>query len=121
MSDTFYADMAEVNRLAEDMGKIPRELLPQVRIITQKVCADTKRDAQAFAPVDTGTLRSSITYETHQNKDSVWGEVGPTVNYGAYVEFGTSQHGPAAYMGPALDRNAHLFEKALGQVKAVQL
>lgn len=121
MSDTFYADMAEINRLAKDMGQIPAELRPQVRVITQKTCADTNRDAQAFAPVDTGNLRNSITYETHETRDGVWGEVGPTASYGAYVEFGTSEHAPAAYMGPALDRNGFAYEQALGQVKAVDL
>lgn len=121
MSDTFYADMAEINRLAKDMGDTSRELLPQVRVITQKTCADTKRDAQAFAPVDTGNLRNSITYETHETTTGVWGEVGPTAAYGAYVEYGTSERAPAAYMGPALDRNGFAYEKALGQVRAVDL
>lgn len=105
-------DVSELNRLAADLGKLGPEVTAGSRVIVQKACADTKRDGQAFAPVDTGFLRSSIGYETHDTKTGAWGEVGPTAEYGGYVEDGTSVMAPHAYMGPAFDRHAGEFVKA---------
>ena len=114
-------DVSQMNKLSADLRGVPREVMPQVRRVVQKVCTDTKRDAQAFAPVDTGNLRSSITYETREAATSVVGEVGPTASYGAYVEFGTSRMAPHAYMGPAFDRNASAFQSAMDHIKAANL
>jgi HK97 gp10 family phage protein len=113
MGGTFEMDMAELNQLSADLGKAAEGLLPRARVVIQKSAADIKRDAQAFAPVDTGNLRSSISYETRELSKAVVAEIGPTASYGAYVEYGTSRQAPQAYMGPALDRNGHLFEKAI--------
>lgn len=116
MSDQFRLDMAQLNTLATDLGRIANEALPLAKLVVQKSAADIKRDAQAFAPVDTGNLRSSIGYETEMAPNSVGAEVGPSAAYGAFVEFGTSQHAPAAYMGPAFDRHAGEFEQAMGAI-----
>lgn len=113
-------DASEANRFAVDIVKSAAVLLPLARIVVQKSCADTKRDAQAVAPVDTGNLRSSIGYETHATKAGAWGEVGPSANYGAYVEDGTSRMAPQSYMGPASDRNIPLYIKAC-EALAVQV
>lgn len=109
-------DVSDLNKLSADLGRAGPAILPLARIVIQKSAADIKRDAQAFAPVDTGNLRSSIGYETRELTGAVAAEIGPTAAYGAFVEFGTSRMGPHAYMGPALDRNGHLFEKAMQQV-----
>ena len=46
-------------------------------------------EATILAPTNTGTLRKSITTEVDQRPPfALWVEVGPTVNYGRYVEFG---------------------------------
>ena len=105
-------DVSALNKLAADLGKLGPTAIAGARLIVQKSCADTKRDAQAFAPVDTGNLRSSIGYETHETKAGAWGVVGPTADYGAFVEDGTSRMAPHAYMGPAFDRNQPAFVKA---------
>lgn len=109
-------DLAQMNRLLADMTAAPREAEGQVRVVVQKGAADIKRDAKIFAPVDTGNLRSSIGYETRITGDAVEAEIGPTVDYGHYVELGTTKMAPAAYMGPAFDRNAPMVEDALGQI-----
>lgn len=109
-------DFSDLNRLAVDMSGADRETLPAMRAVLQKGSADIKRDAQALAPVDTGNLRSSITYETHQLVSSVRAEIGPTADYGVYVELGTSTQAPQPYMGPAFDRNAPAIEAAAAQI-----
>lgn len=109
-------DLTQMNKLEADMAAAPRELDGLVRAVMQKGAADIKRDAKIFAPVDTGNLRASIGYETKVSAGSVEAEIGPTAEYGHYVELGTTTMAPHAYMGPAFDRHAHLVEDALGQI-----
>lgn len=109
-------DFSELNTLSATLANASRNALPLVRAATQKTAADIKRDAQAFAPVDTGNLRNSIAYETRELTDSVVGEIYATASYAAFVEFGTSRMAPHAYLGPALDRHAFEFEKAMNQI-----
>jgi hypothetical protein len=52
--------------------------------------------------IDTGTLRSSITYEV--DEDKLVGYVGSNLKdppYGAYLEFGTSRMKPRPWLKPA--------------------
>ena len=109
-------DASELNSLSASLGRLGRDALPLARVAVQKTAADIKADAQAFAPVDTGNLRSSITYETRELAGSVVGEIGPTAAYGVHVEFGTSVMAPHAFMGPAFDRRAHTLASALAQI-----
>lgn len=109
-------EISGVDAIVADFTKFAAEMLPAVRVVTQKTCADTKADAQALSPVDTGFLRASIGYETKALATAVVGEVGPTAAYGEYVEDGTSRMSPQPYMGPAFDRRAPEFEAALGLV-----
>ncbi len=48
-------------------------------------------DAKANCPVDTGYLRNSISVSTDGNS----AVIGPSAEYGIYVEFGTGAHGDA--------------------------
>lgn len=109
-------DVADFNRLAADLREAgPKGRLAAARA-TEKSIRDIERDAKAFAPVDTGNLRGSITSETEITGSSIRGEVGPTASYGAYVEFGTSRMAPHAYLGPAFDRHAGKWHDALEQI-----
>ncbi len=110
------SNFGELDALIADMTAVPRELDGLVRTVVQKAAADIKADAQLMAPVDTGNLRSSITYETQVGADAVTGEIGPTANYGVYVELGTVKMAPQPYLGPAFDRHSDAFEGALGQI-----
>lgn len=110
-------DFSELYAFGAHLEDVSREALPLARAAIQKTAADIKREAQAFAPVgETGNLRSSITYETKSLASSVEAEIGPSVHYGHYVEYGTSRMAPRAYLGPAFDRNVGQFEQALGQI-----
>lgn len=111
-------DASDMLKLSRDLSAAGRELVPIARTIIQKGVQDIKRDAQTAAPVDTGFLKGSITYETRVLSTSVVGEVGPSAEYGAFVEYGTSRSGPQPYMGPAFARHAPLIEAALDQAIA---
>lgn len=103
------ADFSQTTRLAADLGKVGPRVVKQVRQAVELATRGTEREAKMFAPVDTGTLRNSITSDLR----GLTGTVGPTVEYGAHVEYGTSRMAPHAYMGPAFDRNAAVFMQAL--------
>lgn len=87
--------------------------IKESRIAVERAVVGGVRDAKAFAPVDTGALRNSISSEVHYSAGSTTGEFGPTVHYGEFVEDGTSRMAPRAYVGPAFDRNTPPFVSAM--------
>jgi len=54
--------------------------------------------------IDTGLLRASIQHEVLKSRDRVTGRAGTNVDYGRYLELGTSRMAPRPYLRPALDR-----------------
>ena len=105
-----------LRKLSADLKGESKRVGARGALVVRKTAAAITRDARLMAPVDTGNLRASIGYETRELTASVEAEIGPTASYAAFVEFGTSRMAPHAYMGPALDRNGHLFEKAMADV-----
>lgn len=110
MADGF--DVSALNALTLEVGALTETGLRLAGVALAKTAADIEADAKAFVPVDTGNLRASIS----RTVDGLTAEIGPTANYGAYVEFGTSRQAPAAYMGPAFDRHAGQLEQALARL-----
>ena len=113
------ADYAEPHRkLARDLhsaaGRVGRDMANVIR----KGAADIQRDAKILAPVDTGNLRNSIsttiTGDGRTNRMSA--EIGPTANYGIYLEFGTSKMRAQPYLFPATDRHEPAILAAMEQV-----
>ncbi|NUS58673.1 MAG: hypothetical protein HOV66_28050 [Streptomycetaceae bacterium] len=136
-----HFDTSEVRRLAVDLSHAPAEVRRRAPVVIRKGLHDIERDGKVLAPVDTGNLEGSIS--TDVDGDGLGGVVGPTADYGAYVEYGTEPHvirahggylkftiggrtvfvrqvnhpgtAPQPYMGPAFDRNVPGVERALGQ------
>ena len=99
----------ELNSIAADLRKAG--FLAQWRAgqVVAKAAYDVEGIAKGFCPVDTGFLRSSIGVDLALFS----AVIGPTANYGPYVEFGTSRMAPAAFMGPALDQVTPEFVAAI--------
>lgn len=102
-------DASEWNQLAADLGKAGPKMQKRGQDVLTKVLADGTREAQAFAPVDTGNLRNSISWE----RRGLAGEFGATADYALYVEEGTSRMAPHAFVGPAFDRQQPVFMTAI--------
>lgn len=109
-------DGSAMRRLSRDLRSAGDKAGPLVSLVVRKAALDTERDAKTAAPVDTGNLRSSITTDVTDTGTSVSAEVGPTANYGLFVEVGTSRMAAQPFMGPALDRNGPLMERAFDQI-----
>lgn len=77
--------------------------------IAGKYARRIERYAKTLAPVDTGTLRDSISAE--EVGPGVW-VVGPEVPYAHILEFGSVYQPPQPYMLPALDRYEPQFIEA---------
>lgn len=69
-------------------------------------------DAKVNAPVDTGNLVNSISTDL----SGMTAEIGPTAEYGVYVELGTSRMAGQPFMAPAFDRRVPEYVNALSQI-----
>jgi HK97 gp10 family phage protein len=67
-----------------------------------KLTVRVDRGAKRLAPVDTGRLRSSITWEMGQEGTVIVGRVGTNVHYAPYLEFGTRRMRARPFLRPAL-------------------
>jgi HK97 gp10 family phage protein len=83
------------NRLPE----ITAAIKPAVVAEVSKSALQIQARAQALSPVLTGTLRRSI--HTIIENGGLRGIVGPSVEYGKFVEFGTRFQPARPYMRPA--------------------
>lgn len=107
-------DSPEVKRLAFDLSRAPERTRRMAGRVVRRTVSAIERDSKLLAPVDTGFLKNSISSDV--DEAGLSGEVGPTANYGGYVEEGTSRMSPQPYMRPAAEKNEPGFERAMGQV-----
>lgn len=89
-----------------------RDALPEQieqALIAIGLTAETyaKRDC----PVDTGRLRNSITHA--YDDDSAY--IGTNVEYGKYVELGTSRMAARPYLGPAATQHSEEYKNIAKQ------
>lgn len=106
-------DFGELNALAADLRKVGPRAQMKARQVVRKAAHDVEASAKRRAPVDTGTLRNSI---STSSTGPFSAEVGPTVAYGVYLEHGTSKMAPRPYMSPALDEVTPAFVAAIEQL-----
>lgn len=106
MSDDFASLTADLKNAGDKAQKMAGDAVA-------KTAADITNDAKVFAPVRTGNLKGSIGYDLMQDSGGVGAEIGPTASYGIHQEHGTSVMAPQPFLGPAFDRRAPDFEKAM--------
>lgn len=108
-------DASELNALGTRVTRAGAALGPQIKNVVSKSALDVKADAAGAAPVDTGALRSSITVTSEGGgAGSTSASISPGVNYGIYVELGTSRMAAQPYLFPALERRSEPFLQAVG-------
>ena len=112
------ADARQLAQLGEDLSNTSRHVKPQARSAVLKTARDIEADAKHMAPYKTGNLLSSITTEVTDVASLVEAVIGPTAEYGSFVEFGTSRQSPQPYLGPAADNRLPSLEGALAEIGA---
>lgn len=102
-------------RFAADIRGEARKVGARGAAVMRATAARIEADAKLAAPVDTGNLRSSIssTASGDVRTGEISIEVGPTADYGIYVELGTSRARAQPYLFPAADRHEDAFYKAM--------
>ena len=109
----------QLRRLSADIARAAKTTGARAQIVVRKTAYDIERTAKNKVPVDTGNLKGSIGHSDARSvgrSGTLAIEIGPTANYGAYVELGTSRMAPQPYMGPAADLHAPAFEQAMQQI-----
>lgn len=106
-------DTGELGSLAVDLGRAGAQATAKASRAIRKGAFDIEAAAKAIAPVDTGALRASIGVTT---SGPLTAAIGPTVDYAAYVEFGTRRMRAQPYMQPAADKVLPSVETALAQL-----
>lgn len=107
-------DASEIEALAYDLRAAGEAAGERASLVVRKTAFDIEADGKAFAPFDTGYLRSSIGSEF--DGDRLGAAIGPAASYGAHLEYGTSTMAPHAFMGPAFDRHSGEFVAAMEQL-----
>lgn len=80
-----------VNINLNDMSEEVRSALKQQIVLSlQAIGMEAEGYAKDECPVDTGTLRNSISFEVIDDEQAVY--VGTNVEYGVYVEYGDKAH-----------------------------
>lgn len=93
MANTWKLDTRELDRLAKSLDANREEVLLAVGL-------EVENGAKVRSPVRTGALRNSIATERVDEKTV---RVGPGVEYGVWVELGTSRMVARPYLFPAVD------------------
>lgn len=106
-------DASEIFTLATELKGSGTKAKQMAGAAVQKTAADIAADAKSIAPVDTGNLKGSIGVT---RLDRLEAEVGPTAEYGIYLELGTSRMAAQPFMGPATDRRVPGFVQAMEQI-----
>ena len=106
----------EVNQLAHDLAAAPLKAQRRATTALGKAVKDIEATAKTLAPVDTGFLRPSISSDVTVQGTTIRGEVGPTANYGAYVEGGTRRQRAQPYLRPATDMIVPRYEDAVAKI-----
>lgn len=115
MASVWFEGVEELTTLSRDLGKASAHTVTAAAKVVRKTALDIERDAKALVPVDTGNLMNSI---TTTRTGVLSAEIGPTANYGSFVEWGTARMAPQPYMGPATDRNEQPFIRAVEDLAA---
>ena len=85
-----------------------------VKTVIKKNGSRLQQSAQGKAPVDTGTLKRSITLEI--TDAGMTAESEATVHYAGYVEYGTRFMNAQPYMRPALEEVGKKFKSDMSKL-----
>jgi HK97 gp10 family phage protein len=112
------ANITSVEGVYLELQNASKSVIERAKVAIKKTALDIEANAKAIAPVDTGNLKNSIGHSDLRmlSAAQMSVEIGPTAEYGQYVELGTSTQAPQAYMGPSLDRYEPTFAKAVEQL-----
>ena len=94
-----------------------REVENKVNAVRKIAAFAVERKGKEKSPVDTGANRDSIfVAEVEDVGGAPAYRVGPTTEYGPFLEFGTSKMIARPYMVPALESESPRLQEAIAQI-----
>lgn len=99
-------------KMENDLSALMEEAaFSQIETALEKVGLMAERNAKLACPVDTGRLRNSISH-TH-DKNTAY--IGTNVEYGPYVEMGTTNTKAQPYLKPAIADHIQEYKSIIEQ------
>ncbi|MEA4926306.1 MAG: HK97 gp10 family phage protein [Syntrophomonadaceae bacterium] len=89
---------------------IINDVMARRKRAVEEVCLIVEADAKLLAPVDTGTLKRSITHRVESDDKKTVGSVGSNIEYAYWAE----RHSP--YLEPAVDQNNQIIINKIKEV-----
>lgn len=100
MVDARVEGLEESRRALERVLRREAAAIPgALELVGEQAVTEVRR----FAPVRTGTLRRSYTYEVGSEGRSAWVEISSNVVYAPYQEFGTSRIVGTPHLRPGIE------------------
>jgi HK97 gp10 family phage protein len=109
----------DVNTIAVQLHRKSRRVGAQGAVVLRAAALRVEATAKLFAPVDTGHLKSTIgppVYSGDGRGGGMEAAISATAAYARFVEWGTRNMAPRAFMGPALDRVGPEFAGAVAAI-----
>lgn len=97
VSDFQLDDKAFIAGLKDQMSKL--KLRTESDLL--RLGIDVERKAKQLCPVKTGRLRSSISHKQGRDSRGPYVDIGTSVKYGPFIEFGTSRMAAQPFLRPA--------------------
>lgn len=98
----------DLTTLARDFGTVNARLHRGLRTVIRATGFEAEGVMKAEEPVDTGAMRNSTRAVFHPSGEEV--NVGPTVNYAAFVAYGTRRQRPNPFDLRTVERVGPSFE-----------
>jgi HK97 gp10 family phage protein len=95
------------------MRNLPGNLRKAGADLVKRTAAAIEGQAKVLCPVDTGALRNSIMVT---EKGEMSAEVGPHMEYGGYIEWGTVHMAAQPYLTPAAEGARPAWEAGLREL-----
>lgn len=105
--------LTTVQVLSNRLPQIAAGLRPKASQIVRRTALSIEAGAKRVVPVDTGNLKNSLQTQMVSDLEA---EVGTVVEYGPYVEFGTSRQPAQPYLGPAAEAERGPFRQAMSEL-----
>lgn len=116
MATVWVEGIEEINTIRLEMRGKRGRIGAQGAAVVKASALQVEALGKLFCPVDTGHLKSTIGPPRFSG-DGRYGEmeaaISATARYAIYVEWGTRNMAPHAFMGPALDRVGPDFAAAV--------
>lgn len=103
--------MSDVEIVADNTDQVIEALGIAMARGLEAIGIQAEGHAKALCPVDTGRLRNSITHVVDSGEKAAY--IGTNVEYGPYVELGTSRQKEQPFLRPAAQNHGDEYGRIL--------